>query len=100
MEKLSGSIRNIWMEGGKSYCLSLPLEIIKKLNITQNDRLYVELVDDLIVMKKHNIHLTKSEINKVKNILQQESSPDIITIKPENKENSNNVTNPLDGLDL
>ena len=98
MEELSGSIRNIWMEGGKSYCLSLPLEIIKKLNITQNDRLYVELVDDLIVMKKHDIHLTKSEINKAKKISQQESSPDII-IKPENKEN-NNATNPLDDLDL
>ena len=82
------------MEGGKSYCLSLPLEIIKKLNITQNDRLYVELVGDLIVMKKHDIHLTKGEINKAKNISQQES-PDII--KPENKENN---SNPLDGLDL
>ena len=97
MKESPGSIRNIWIEGGKSYCLSLPLEIIKKLNITQNDRLYVELVGDLIVMKKHDIHLTKSEINKAKNISQQKS-PDII-IKPENKENNNNA-NPLDDLDL
>ena len=90
-----GSIRNIWMEGGKSYCVSIPLEIIKKLGLTEEDRLYVELVDDLIVMKKHGIHLTKSEISKTKNMTVENSNS---KITPKIKEESHNTEpNPLDG---
>ena len=97
MGKSLGSVRNIWIEGGVSYCTSLPLEIIKKLNISQNDKLYVELVDELIVMRKHDMHLTKNQINKAQKISQQESS-DII--QSENNDGDDDNINPLDGLDI
>ena len=95
MEESFGSIRNIWMEGGKSYCVSIPLEIIKKLGLTEDDRLYVELVDELIVMKKHDIHLTKSEITKAKKMTVENSNSKI----PQQEKEESTVTdvNPLDG---
>ena len=83
------------MEGGKSYCVSIPLEIIKKLGLTEEDRLYVELADDLIVMKKHDIHLTKSEISKAKKMTVENSNS---KITPKVKEEYVNTDpNPLDG---
>ena len=95
MEESFGSIRNIWMEGGKSYCVSIPLEIIKKLGLTEDDRLYVELVDELIVMKKHDIHLTKSEITKAKKMTVENSDTKIL--QEEEKESTVTDVNPLDG---
>ena len=60
------NIRNIWIEGGVTHCVSIPAEIVKELNLKQNDYLLVELVNEsLIVMKKHNPQFTKYEINKV-----------------------------------
>ena len=100
MEESFGSIRKVWMEAGTTYCTSIPLEIVKKLGLEPQGMLYVDLVDDLIVMKKHNVHLSKIEIRKVRDTsdrLKTDESKDVrdnsasITIK--NKEESN----PLDG---
>ncbi|WP_316506291.1 AbrB/MazE/SpoVT family DNA-binding domain-containing protein [Nitrosopumilus sp.] len=90
------SIRNIWIEGGTTHCVSLPAEIVKELNLKQDDYLLVELVNDsLIVMKKHNPQFTKSEISKViglqNNIV--ENKPIVINEEQEFKK-------PLDGMDL
>lgn len=92
------SIRNIWIEGGVTHCVSLPAEIVKELNLKQNDYLLVELVNEsLIVMKKHNPQFTKYEINKVTghqdNIVEKKS----VVMKEESEEE---FKNPLDGLNL
>ena len=87
------TVRNIWKEGGKTFCISIPIHIVKKLDLNENNTLLVELVDDLIVLKKHEAHLTKSEIIKAKTA--DETSEDIGS-NPTQQITDNNP-NPLDG---
>ena len=94
MEELFGSIRNIGMEGGKNYCASISLEVIKKWGLTEEDRLNVEMVDELIVMKRHDIHLTRSEITKAKKMTVENSSSEVVQ---QEKESTVSNVNPLDG---
>jgi len=68
MTESQTTIRNIWKEGGKTYCISIPIYIVKKLELDENNTLLVELVDDLIVLKKHETHLTKTEVSKAKTV--------------------------------
>ncbi|WP_316504443.1 hypothetical protein [Nitrosopumilus sp.] len=42
-----------------------PSKIVKKLGLSQDSFLYVEMIDNLIVMKKHDPKLTKTELNKI-----------------------------------
>ena len=83
------TVRNIWKEGGKSYCISIPIDIVKKLDLNENHTLLVELVDDLIVLKKHEAHFTKTEISKIKDFKMASNNSEVDTITQE--------TNPLDG---
>lgn len=88
------------MEAGTTYCTSIPLEIVKKLDLKPQDMLYVDLVDDLIVMKKHNVRLSKTEIQKTRDTsdkMKRDESKNV-------RDNSANTTmedkeesNPLDG---
>jgi len=91
------TIRNIWKEGGKTYCISIPIDIVKKLDLNENNTLLVELVDDLIVLKKHETHLTKTEISKAKTVT--DTSNDDVTDSLSQKI-KNNSPNPLDGYEF
>jgi len=88
------TIRNIWKEGGKTYCISIPIDIVKKLELDENNTLLVELVDDLIVLKKHETRLTKTEIYKAKTIA--DTSNDNKTDSSLHKAKDDDF-NPLDG---
>ena len=65
MEKPLRYIRNIWLEGKEALCLGIPSEIVKRLELNQDSFLYVELIDNLIVMKKYDPKFTKTELNKI-----------------------------------
>ena len=65
MEKSLRYVRNVWLEGQGALCLGIPSEIVKKLGLNQDSFLYVELIDNLIVMKKHDPKLTRTELNKI-----------------------------------
>ena len=88
------TIRNIWKEGGKSYCISIPIDIVKKLGLDENNTLLVELVDDLIVLKKYETHLTKAEISKAKTIVDTSNYDETDSSSQKIK---NDDSNPLDG---
>ncbi len=65
MEKSLRYIRNVWLEGNGALCLGIPSEIVKRLELNKDSFLYVELVDNLIVMKKHDPKFTKTELSKI-----------------------------------
>ena len=90
-------IRNIWKEGGKSYCISIPIDIVKKLDLDENNTLLVELVDDLIVIKKHKDHLTKSEVSKAKTVADALNDNETNSSSQKIKDDD---SNPLDGYEF
>ncbi len=95
------SIRNVWIEGGTTYCVSIPSEIVKKLNLRQDDYLLVELVDDsLIVMKKHNPQFTKTELSKVQSYQPNEDEKSIVIEEKIRSNDEEDFINPLKDLDL
>lgn len=87
------AVRNIWKEGGRTYCISIPIYIVKKLGLDENNTLLVELVDDLIVLKKYETHLTKTEVSKVKKVKTTSNNNEIDSIQ----QITDNSPNPLDG---
>ena len=87
------TIRNIWKEGGRTYCISIPIDIVKKLGLDENNTLLVELVDDLIVLKKHKTHLTKTEISKAKTVANTSNGNQIDS----SQKIKDDDPNPLDG---
>ncbi len=86
-------IRNIRKEGGRTFCISIPIDIVKKLDLDENNTLLVELIDDLIVLKKHESHLTKIEISKAKTVVTTSNDN---TYNPSQKVKVDDF-NPLDG---
>ena len=90
------TIRNIWKEGGRTYCISIPIDIVKKLNLDEKNTLLVELVDNLIVLKKHESHLTKTEISKVRDFKITSNNSETYPTQ-QIKDNS---SNPLDGYEF
>ena len=94
MVEIPNSVRDIWKEGGTTYCISIPVGIVKKLNLDENSKLLVELVDDLIVLKKHEAQLSKAEILKVKTV-SENSSENTSDISEQPKKDD--TPNPLDG---
>ena len=100
-ESVFRSVRNIWMEGGTTYCISLPFEIVKKLQLDQNSLLYVELVDDLIVMKKNDTHFTNTDIQKVQSNMTEVTTKSIKKIDEDDDNNTEEESdNPLKDLKL
>jgi len=73
------------------------MDIVKKLDLDENNTLLVELVDDLIVLKKHKAHLTKIEVSKAKTITDTSNDN-------ENNSSSQKIkaddSNPLDGYEF
>jgi bifunctional DNA-binding transcriptional regulator/antitoxin component of YhaV-PrlF toxin-antitoxin module len=102
MTKIQNSVRNIWKEGGTTFCISIPIDIVKKLNLNENSMLLVELVDELIVLKKHESHLTKAQVAKAKTVSEisvNGESDSSQKIKEEDNDDDDN-SNPLDGIEF
>ena len=96
-------IKNTWLEGNGTLCIGIPAKIVRKLNLHQDSLLLVELIDEnIIVIKKHDPHFTRTELNKIhsKNNNSNVQKEETVTSKQlENKDNDNNSYNPLDRLD-
>ena len=99
------SIKKPWIGGnGDTVYLGIPSNIVKRLQISENTHLMIDLVDDsVIVIKKHNPQFTKSEMSKIQNHANYSKR----TTKDPNTydDDSNMITknkdykNPLDRLD-
>ena len=91
-------IKNTWLEGNGTLCIGIPAKIVRKLNLNQNSLLLVELVDEnIIVIKKHDPHFTRTELNKIhtkNNNLDVQKGKTVTSKQPDN----NNSYNPLDRL--
>ena len=78
----------------------IPSKIIKKLNLVQGQYLLVDVIDDIIVIKKMNQQFSKAEIKKIQtNTITIGKDNPIKSIEDNNKEyietNNENDNNPL-----
>ena len=78
----------------------IPPKIIKKLNLDQNQYLLVDIIDDIIVIKKMNQQFSKAEIKKIQtNTITIDKDNSVESIEDGDKEsvetNNENNNNPL-----
>ena len=78
----------------------IPPKIIKKLNLDHNQYLLVDVIDNIIVIKKMNQQFSKAEIKKIQidqiPIYKDNSVESIKDIEKESMEtNKENDSNPL-----
>ena len=78
----------------------IPSKIIKKLNLVQGQYLLVDVIDDIIVIKKMNQQFSKAEIKKIQtNTVTIDKDNPIKLIEDNNREyietNNENDNNPL-----
>jgi len=99
MEKSLRYVRNVWLEGQGALCLGIPSEIVKRLGLSQDSFLYVELVDNLIVMKKHDPKLTKTELNKI-TLRDTNTKENLVAIEEKLNGEEKESDNPLKGMNL
>ena len=100
MEESYRYIRKSWIGGNGTMYFGIPPKIIKKLNLSHNQYLLVDVIDDIIVIKKINQQFSKSESKKIhaNNIaMDKDSSAKLIKdVDRESIETSNeNNNNPL-----
>jgi len=62
--------------------------------------LLVELVDELIVLKKHESHLTKAQVAKAKTISEISINDKSDSSQKIKEDNDNDNSNPLDGIEF
>jgi len=94
-------IRNVWGEGSGSLCFSIPSEIVKKMNVTSDSFLYVELVNDTTFgVRKINHKLSKNEIEKIQKINPETSNEKQLDSKitTQEKRDDDDSYNPLDDV--
>ena len=65
MEESYRYIRKPWIGGNGTMYFGIPPKIIKKLNLGQSQYLLVDIIDDIIVIKKMNQQFSKAEIKKI-----------------------------------
>jgi len=58
-------VRKSWIGGNGTMYFGIPPKIIKKLNLGQSQYLLVDVIGDIIVIKKMNQQFSKSEIKKI-----------------------------------
>ena len=73
------------------------MDIVKKLDLNENNTLLVELVDDLIVFKKYETHLTKAEVSKAKTVVDTSDDNETNSLSQKIKADD---SNPLDGYEF
>ena len=100
MEESYRYVRKPWIGGNGTMYFGIPPKIIKKLNLDQNQYLLVDVIDDIIVIKKMNQQFSKSAIKKIQiNNIAMDKDSSVELIKDVDKEpvetNNENDNNPL-----
>lgn len=65
MEESYLCVRKPWIGGNGTMYFGIPPKIIKKLNLNHNQYLLVDVIDDIIVIKKMNQQFSKAKIKKI-----------------------------------
>ena len=98
MEESYRCVRKPWIGGNGTMYFGIPPKIIKKLNLDKSQYLLVDVIDDIIVIKKMNQQFSKSEIKKIQtNNITLDKKDSIKLIEDVEEENeSSKEYNPLD----
>jgi len=94
-------VRKPWIGGNGTMYFGIPSKIIKKLNLGQSQYLLVDVIGDIIVIKKMNQQFSKAEIKKIQtNIIAIDKDNSVKSIedgvdKESIKANNENDNNPL-----
>ena len=93
-------VRKSWIGGNGTMYFGIPPKIIKKLNLVQGQYLLVDVIGDIIVIKKMNQQFSKAEIKKIQtNTITIDKDNAVKSIEDNNKEymetNNENNNNPL-----
>jgi len=100
MEESYRCVRKPWIGGNGTMYFGIPPKIIKKLNLDHSQYLLVDVIDNIIVIKKMNQQFSKAEIKKIQvdqiPIHENNSVESIKDIEKESMEtNKENNSNPL-----
>ena len=91
-------VRKPWIGGNGTMYFGIPPKIMKKLKLDHNQYLLVDVIEDILVIKKINQQFSKAEIKKIQtnNItLDKKDSIELIEDVEEENESSKEY-NPLD----
>ena len=93
-------VRKPWIGGNGTMYFGIPPKIIKKLKLENSQYLLVDVIDDIIVIKKMNQQFSKSEIKKIQaNTITIDKDNSAKSIEEDDKEsiktNNENNNNPL-----
>jgi len=100
MEESYRCVRKPWIGGNGTMYFGIPPKIIKKLNLGQSQYLLVDVIGDIIVIKKMNQQFSKAEIKKIQaNTITIDKDSSVKSIEDVDKEsikaNNENENNPL-----
>ena len=100
MEESYRYIRKPWIGGNGTMYFGIPPKIIKKLNLDKSQYLLVDVIDNIIVIKKMNQQFSKAKIKKIQiNNIAMDKDNSVKLIKDVDKEsmeiNNENNYNPL-----
>ena len=100
MEESYRCVRKPWIGGNGTMYFGIPPKIIKKLNLDHSQYLLVDVIDNIIVIKKMNQQFSKAEIKKIQTdqipIYKDNSVESIKDVDKESMEtNKENDSNPL-----
>lgn len=94
-------VRKPWIGGNGTMYFGIPPKIIKKLNLVQGQYLLVDVIGDIIVIKKMNQQFSKAEIKKIQtNTITVDKDNAVKSIEDNNngeyiETNNENNNNPL-----
>jgi len=100
MEESYRCVRKPWIGGNGTMYFGIPPKIIKKLKLVQGQYLLVDVIDDIIVIKKMNQQFSKAEIKKIQtNTIAIDKGNSLELIEDRDEEsavtNNENDYNPL-----
>ena len=93
-------VRKPWIGGNGTMYFGIPPKIIKKLKLEHSQYLLVDVIGDIIVIKKMNQQFSKAEIKKIQtNNIAIDKDNSVKSIEDVDKEtvktNNENNNNPL-----
>jgi len=100
MEESYRCVRKPWIGGNGTMYFGIPPKIIKKLNLDKSQYLLVDVIGNIIVIKKMNQQFSKSAIKKIQTSnIAIDKNNSVELIKDVDKEpvetNNENDNNPL-----
>ena len=100
MEESYRYVRKPWIGGNGTMYFGIPPKIIKKLKLVQGQYLLIDVIGDIIVIKKMNQQFSKAEIKKIQtNNIAIDRDDSVESIEDVDKEsikaNNENDNNPL-----